>query len=679
LLCSALKSARGYVPETGRLKTIVTNRVIPATPNVQHLEYSFDTLGNLTRREDLLGERRELFGYDMQGGGFKNRLTSTALYDTAPATPVLLESASFGYDKLGNLTSKPVNGNLNYYTYGAGTAGPHAVTTAGGKTLTYDLNGNLLSGWNFATGNPRSIEWTSYNKPNEIAESGTTLEFSYGAGRDRFKQENTSGGVLTTTYYIGNLYEKVTSGSGAGTLIRHVHYIYAGSERVAIYEVPAGGEPLVVGTPTVRYLLTDHLGSVTEVMSAGGGLLESLSYDAWGKRRPKEWDAEGSPPEFPFQTTRGFTGHEMLDQVSLIHMNGRVYDPDLGRFLSADPNVQEPLNSQNLNRYSYVLNNPLSYTDPSGYFFGKIFNAIGKVFDFVFDNIRTIAAIAVAVIVAPYCVPCAGFASGMISSGGDLKAGIIGAFTATAFQGIGSYFDSVSFAGEALARTVAHGVVGGLSSVVQGGDFVSGFVSAGATQAFALSGGFEALGGDAPGTTDFGGIDYVHNMVVAAVVGGTAAVMGGGKFKNGALTGAFSRLFNDLSESDIWNRKALSREIEINRITGTSDVELVSATDWETRLINDGVDNSFAKLGKRLLGRVLTVSYEQSRTATYGQFDEVEVYRYRTVYDLVDGRITNEQILFETETFIRQERILIESTSRQVYETRACFFGICSQ
>ena len=304
MLCSALKSARGYVPETGRLKTIVTNRVIPATPNVQHLEYSFDTLGNLTRREDLLGERRELFGYDMQGGGFKNRLTSTALYDTAPATPVLLESASFGYDKLGNLTSKPVNGNLNYYTYGAGTAGPHAVTTAGGKTLTYDLNGNLLSGWNFATGNPRSIEWTSYNKPNEIAESGTTLEFSYGAGRDRFKQENTSGGVLTTTYYIGNLYEKVTSGSGAGTLIRHVHYIYAGSERVAIYEVPAGGEPLVVGTPTVRYLLTDHLGSVTEVMSAGGGLLESLSYDAWGKRRPKEWDAEGSPPEFPTYRVR---------------------------------------------------------------------------------------------------------------------------------------------------------------------------------------------------------------------------------------------------------------------------------------------------------------------------------------------------------------------------------------
>jgi muramidase (phage lysozyme) len=234
-------------------------------------------------------------------------------------------------------------------------------------------------------------------------------------------------------------------------------------------------------------------------------------------------------------------------------MNGRVYDPDLGRFLSADPNVQEPLNSQNLNRYSYVLNNPLSYTDPSGYFFGKLFDAIGDVFDFVFDNIRTIAAIAVAAVImyyCPGCAPLAGFVSGMIGSGGDLRAGIIGAFTATAFQGIGEAFGpNLSFAsnaGKALLKTVAHGVVGGLSSVAQGGDFLSGFVSAGATQAFSLSGGFEALGGADPGSANFGGFDYVHNMTVAAVVGGTAAVLGGGKFKNGALTGAFSRLFNDL-------------------------------------------------------------------------------------------------------------------------------------
>ncbi len=67
---------------------------------------------------------------------------------------------------------------------------------------------------------------------------------------------------------------------------------------------------------------------------------------------------------------RGFTGHQMLDDVGLIHMNGRLYDSFLGRFCSADPYVQSPLNTQNYNRYTYALNNPLSVVDPSGHFFG---------------------------------------------------------------------------------------------------------------------------------------------------------------------------------------------------------------------------------------------------------------------------------------------------------------------
>ena len=66
-------------------------------------------------------------------------------------------------------------------------------------------------------------------------------------------------------------------------------------------------------------------------------------------------------------TRDGYTGHEMLDNLGLIHMNGRVYDPGLGRFLSADPYVTLPYDGQGLNRYAYVLNNPLAFTDPSGF------------------------------------------------------------------------------------------------------------------------------------------------------------------------------------------------------------------------------------------------------------------------------------------------------------------------
>ncbi|MCP4527662.1 MAG: hypothetical protein GY833_17350 [Aestuariibacter sp.] len=56
----------------------------------------------------------------------------------------------------------------------------------------------------------------------------------------------------------------------------------------------------------------------------------------------------------------------------------RIYDPTLGRFLQADPHIQAPKNSHNYNRYSYVLNNPLSYTDPSGYFFKSLFKKLNK-------------------------------------------------------------------------------------------------------------------------------------------------------------------------------------------------------------------------------------------------------------------------------------------------------------
>ncbi|MBK6277195.1 MAG: RHS repeat-associated core domain-containing protein [Gammaproteobacteria bacterium] len=64
---------------------------------------------------------------------------------------------------------------------------------------------------------------------------------------------------------------------------------------------------------------------------------------------------------------RGYTGHEHLDDVGLIHMNGRVHDPSLGRMLSPDPITQSPENAQDYNRYAYVMNNPLRFVDPSGY------------------------------------------------------------------------------------------------------------------------------------------------------------------------------------------------------------------------------------------------------------------------------------------------------------------------
>ncbi|HMW72473.1 MAG TPA: RHS repeat-associated core domain-containing protein, partial [Cellvibrionaceae bacterium] len=226
-------------------------------------------------------------------------------------------------------------------------------------------------------------------------------------------------------------------------------------------------------------------------------------------------------------TIHGFTGHEHLDD-GLIHMNGRVYDPVLGRFLSADPMIQAPDNLQSFNRYSYVLNNPLFYTDPSGYsWFSKLFRTVVSIAIMVYAPglLQTYASL------SPVAANLtAGFLSGAVGSG-SLQGGVMGVLSAGMFMGIGS-----SIPDWGLMKVAAHGIAGGMMSVMQGGDFGAGFLSGGFTQAFA-----PAIDGIDPST--YG--PSMQRTIAAAVVGGTGSVIGGGKFANGAITGAFSRLFND--------------------------------------------------------------------------------------------------------------------------------------
>src|SRR5690606_10986023 len=143
----------------------------------------------------------------------------------------------------------------------------------------------------------------------------------------------------------------------------------AGSQTIAIHTRTGGY------TQSTTYLHLDHLGSVSAITGEDGDVLTApdgavigyFSYEAFGNRRNPD-PGRGSATKPAANTTdRGYTGHKMLDGVNLIHMGGRVYDPAIGRFVSADPNIPHPYNSQGYNRYSYVLNNPLSLVDPSGF------------------------------------------------------------------------------------------------------------------------------------------------------------------------------------------------------------------------------------------------------------------------------------------------------------------------
>lgn len=219
---------------------------------------------------------------------------------------------------------------------------------------------------------------------------------------------------------------------------------------------------------------------------------------------------------------RGFTAHEMLDVHGLVHMNGRVYDPELGRFLSADPLVQFPHSTQGLDRYSYVHNNPLSYTDPSGHL---VFFLVAAVYAATHASLQFLAINIMLAAVAGYLET------------GTLRGALFSALSAGFAGGVGALMQELgSFAGAWFVQAALHGLVQGTLAAAQGGRWRAGFAA-----------GFfgSAAGGFNPGR--FGGAGtaaMVLRVLKAAVVGGTAARLGGGKFANGAVTGAFVQAFN---------------------------------------------------------------------------------------------------------------------------------------
>ncbi|WP_282611156.1 RHS repeat-associated core domain-containing protein [Pelagibius sp. Alg239-R121] len=335
---------RSYDPARNLVQSITSTS---GANTVQDLTFVFDQMGNLTERRDLQRDRTEDFTYDN-----RNQLLSATLSETS-TTNQLGTPTTYSYDLIGNITNKSDIGN---YLYGQNGAGPHAVTTAGSNTYSYDANGGMISGAG------RTVAWTSFRKPQLITDAltGNQTSFVYGPDRARIEQNALTNGLTTTTTYIGNTYERRSRLSQPDEL---VHYIRA-SDTVAIFTKMDDGNAL---TDKTRYLHRDHIYSVESITDETGTVTEHLSYDAHGKRRKTDWQA-GPPVAQPNETPRGFTGHEHLDGVGLIHMNGRVYEPTLGRFLSPDPYVQIPETPKGFNRYTYVFNNPLSFTDPSGFF-----------------------------------------------------------------------------------------------------------------------------------------------------------------------------------------------------------------------------------------------------------------------------------------------------------------------
>lgn len=522
---ASLTTVRDYYPQTGRLKSILSGGGA-----IQNLYYEWDFVGNLRFRRDQTSgtDMDERFDYDVL-----NRLTTVRLSRRAggpivtnQVTQSLTYNNGAGTMDIGNIVSKS---DVGSYTYGQSTcgrvAGPHAVTTAGSVQYCYDANGNQVS-----SSDGRSSSYSVFDKPLSITKtpsagaSGDTVSFSYGTGRELLRRTDANGTQVTR--FVGGIEvlvnENATRRQSGGAIVRK-----QGTTR------------------TVSYVFGDHLGSVSAIVDGSGAVQQRQSFDAHGARRaPTSWETWTYGQQLSFdasRTRKGFTGHEGVDATGLIHFGGRMYDPRLGRFIQADPMVEDANLSNGLNRYSYVLNNPLSLTDPTGYlswsearpYVAIVVAAVLQQWGAVYYNAIGITSALAQTVVT-------GAIAGAVRGGS--QGAVMGAFSAGLNYGIGNVTGQLASGGEwstegVYAASVAlHGMRGGVISLLQGGSFGHGFRSA------ALTEGLSPLAG----STD----NVVAQYFISAAVGGTVSELTGGKFANGAADAVFALAFNHLAHKN---------------------------------------------------------------------------------------------------------------------------------
>lgn len=569
---NGLVTTNTYHAATGRLTAI-------STPSIQNWTYAYDAIGDLIQRKDVARNMTEGFTYDTLGRLVevkKNGLTAQ-------------QSA---YDAAGNVVSR----------------------TGVGHGFTYEEGTNRLTGFYEENAYVRpwdEIQYTSFHKVSRIKYGSDILELTYGPSKSRsraVRKRNNS--TVETKYYVGSLYELSTGSTTVKTC-----YIYAGGKAVALRETKGA-------TTRMLYLHHDHLGSVIAYSDASGNLVQELSYDAWGRRRnPATWQYYATASDAQAVNPWGFSGHEHIDLFELVNMDGRMYDPVTGRFLSPDPYVQAPDFTQGLNRYSYCLNNPLSLIDPTGY-------------SWLSDNWKSLVAAAVGIVVSAVTLGTGTTVGVAILAGA--AGGAAGALTGALLNGsnfgqlakatlTGALWGAASgllFHGSAddvlLQKLFKHTFSQGWLEGIQGGNMFHGM----------MVGAISGAGGHY--------IDKYQNtlgkageIAASAVLGGTVDELGGGKFANGAITSAFSIMFNDMMHPQNITEYRRLRKKEIEK---DGKLSFYEAQEWwaigngETIEIDvNSLNLDFIDVSNKKIGSVWYVSVEPGGKHQWGVYGTITV------------------------------------------------------
>lgn len=324
-------------------------------------------------------------------------------------------------------------------------------------------------------------------------------------------------------------------------------------------------------------------------------------------------------------------------------MNGRLFDPRLGRFMQGDPRIQDPGNLQNYNRYAYCYNNPTTCTDPTGQWnWNNVLNTnVGANLlfldagSFMLSRVTArnktgyqLGSIAIGVLSAVWCEGAAylcnaagqavwsGFAGRTFEE--SLKTGVIAGATTYAMGAVGDKWAGAGVKGwtteSVFLNTVGHTVVGCGSSVASGGSCQSGAMSGGFSSAWGNYGlGYESVNGDIS--------ILIKNTMIAATVGGVSSVVGGGKFWNGAQTGAFGYLFNDAVHPREYRVRMISHLDDKNDLIGHTFLMLeapdqsdIGLGHWPIGTATFGGSGSFGLLNFRTGGIVV----DEMTATSYG-------------------------------------------------------------
>lgn len=468
------------------------------------LTYDFSPItANLKSRTNNAFNTAEVFTYQ---DNF-DRLTTIATTQNGVTT-----TQTQAYDNTGKITE---NSQIGSYQYG-NTAKKYQVT---GITLN-------PAGADYGNDNMKlSVSYNAFKAPARInLKDKETLFFTY----NTFEQRSSMFYGDTQEVREQKVMRKHYSHDGAQEITDN---IVTGETTFVTYLSGDGySSPVVVkGNGAIKeylYLHRDYQGSIMAISNDLGNIVEQRLYDAWGLVKAVK-DGQGNNLTKLTVLDRGYTGHEHLQGVGLIHMNARLYDPVVHRFMGPDNFVQDPSNTQNYNRYGYVFNNPLKYTDPSG------------------EEIVTAIVVGAIISATMYTLDCIAN-DRPITLNGFMSSAIMGAFSGAVTFGIGNGFNSVcSPVLKATYQALAHGAFQGAMTHLQGGNFMDGFAS-GSLSSIASS----AFKADLNGKDK--GLGWANNfrssdtgmILFGSVSGGLGAELAGGNFWQGAATGLMVSALN---------------------------------------------------------------------------------------------------------------------------------------